>query len=239
MTPMSTGTNVVVFLHGIGATPESWTHQVDNLPTGFTGITPSVPGLGESDPPFSLAASAAEVRAILDEHGVVRAHLCGLSLGAMVVTRFAIDFPDRVASLVLSAGQVRPHPVLMRAQNAVIRLLPERLAAPPGMSKSTMTAVLRTVAVTDFRSELATITASTLVTCGAKDRPNLPAARTLANTIPNAELRIVSDAGHELNTEAPERFSAEVNAFYEGVRQGRTDSSATRSDSEAPVYEHE
>ncbi|QVQ52780.1 alpha/beta fold hydrolase [Spiractinospora alimapuensis] len=229
---MSTGPHVVVFLHGMGASPQSWSHQVDHLSTGFTGLTPQVPGLGASDPPFSVAASAAGVRDILDEHGVERAHLCGLSLGAMVATRFAIDHPDRVASLVLSGGQVRPNPTLMRVQAAVMRLLPQRIVAP-GMTKSTLMTVLRAVAAVDFRSELATITAPTLVLCGARDFANLPAARALAATIPDAEIRVIPRAGHELNVETPERFSAELNAFHARFRDDGADDATSEPDEHA------
>ena len=45
----------------------------------------------------------------LQDRGIDRMHLCGLSLGAMIATRFAIDHPQRVASLILSGSQVHPN----------------------------------------------------------------------------------------------------------------------------------
>lgn len=143
--------------------------------------------------------------------------ICGLSLGAMVATRFALDYPDRTASLTLSGGQVRPPRVLMGIQNAIMRVLPERAVAPPGMSKRTLLAVLTAVGATDFREDLSRISAPTLVMCESKDRPKLPAARQLAAAIPNAELQIVPGAGHEWNTQLPEEFSARLNRFLTRV----------------------
>lgn len=205
----------VVFLHGIGAGPDSWNAQIDALPAGFTGIAPTIAGLTDADDQeFSLTTAAAAVRDELDHRGVAQSHLCGLSLGGMVATRFAIDYPDRVASLVLSGSQVHPNLALMKVQNAIMRLLPTRLIAQPGMSKQRMLAVLRAVGQTDFRTELAQISAPTLVLCGLKDRPNIPAARELAAGITGAELQLVPDAGHEWNVQLAKEFSTRLNAFY-------------------------
>lgn len=205
----------VVFLHGIGAGPDSWNAQIDSLPEGFTGIAPRITGHTDAgNQEFSLASAAADVRDELDRRGIQRAHLCGLSLGGMVATRFAIDCPERVASLVLSGSQVHPNPVLMLVQNAIMRVLPARLVAPPWLSKQRMLTVLRTVGRTDFRAELAQVTAPTLVLCGLKDRPNLSAARELAAGITLAELQLVPGAGHEWNVHQAEEFSTRLNAFY-------------------------
>lgn len=212
---MAPEAQIVVFLHGIGAGPDSWTTQIDSLPGGFIGIAPRIAGLTDGDDEeFTLSTAAAAVREELDRRGVERAHLVGLSLGGMVATRFAIDYPERVASLVLSGSQVHPNPALMRVQNAIMRLLPARVVAQPGMSKQRMLTVLRAVAETDFRSELARLTVPTLVLCGLKDRPNLPAAKELATGITGAELQLVPGAGHEWNIHQPDEFSRRLNAFY-------------------------
>lgn len=79
----------------------------------------------------------------------------------------------------------------MGLQNAIMRMLPERLVAPAGMSKRTMLDIVTSVGDTDFTADLPRIAAPTLVMCGSKDRPNLPAARQLANAIPHADLQIV------------------------------------------------
>ena len=212
---MTSEAQTVVFLHGIGAGPDSWTAQIGALPEGFTGIAPTISGLTDADDQeFSLTVSAAAVRDEFDRRGVDRAHLCGLSLGGMIATRFAIDYPDRVASLVLSGSQVHPNPALMKVQNTIMRLLPARLVAQPGMSKQRMLAVLRAVGQTDFRAELAQISAPTLVLCGMKDRPNILAAKELAAGIAGAELQLVPGAGHEWNVQLAEEFSARLNTFY-------------------------
>lgn len=212
---MTSSTQTVVFLHGIGAGPDSWNTQIAGLPEGFIGIALRIAGLTDADGEgFSLSAAATAVRDELDRRGVERAHLCGLSLGGMVATRFVIDYPDRVSSLVLSGSQVHPNPALMRVQNAIMRVLPAKLVAQPGMSKQRMLAVLDAVGQTNFRSELSQIRVPTLVFCGEKDRANIPAARELAAGISGAELQLVPGAGHEWNMQQPDEFSIRLKDFY-------------------------
>ncbi|GAA3660161.1 alpha/beta fold hydrolase [Microbacterium marinilacus] len=204
----------IVFLHGLGVGPECWDAQIAALPAGFTPVVPRI--LPSDGRPFSLSRSVDELRGLLDAQGVGRAHLCGLSLGAVVATRFAAAHPDRVSSLTLSGGQVRPSPALMRLQRAIIALLPARLAAPAGVDKATMLQVLDAIAALDLRDDLPRITAPTLVLCGARDRPNLGAARELARGIPRAELQVVPGAGHEWNTQLPAEFTRRLGAFLRG-----------------------
>lgn len=209
----------VVFLHGIGTGPQSWEAQIAGLPPGYTGFAPAIAGTADGDPSFTLERAAADVVRRLDDRGADVVHVCGLSLGAMVAVQLTVDHPERVASLVLSGGQVRPPRALMAAQSVLMRLLPARLVAPDGTSKARVIAVLHEVARMDFRARLAGITVPTLVVCGSKDLPNLPAARALAAGIPGARLQIIDGARHEINTEDPDAFSAVLAQFLPAVRR--------------------
>lgn len=207
---------VVVFIHGLGDTPDAWAHQINALPTGFRGVTVDVPGLAPGAPitkEFTLTDAAEGILAELDRLEIESAHFCGLSLGAMIAFQIAVDHPERVRSLTLAAGQVKPPRVLMTIQNAIMRVLPAKMVSSEGVSKAQMLAVVNAVAKTDLSGKLASVAAPTLVFCGSKDRANLPAARTLASGIPDTELRIIDGAGHQSNTQAPERFSATFNEF--------------------------
>lgn len=206
----------VVFIHGLGDRPDAWEYQISELPTGFKGVAVEVPGLGEAAPVpvgFTLADAASDILSELDRLGIDDAHLCGLSLGAMIAFRIAIDHPERVRSLTLAAGQVKPPRALMAIQNAIMRMLPEKLVSPGGVSKGQMLAVVEAIAQTDLSGELASVVAPTLVLCGSRDRANLPAARAFAEGIADAELRIIDGAGHRSNAQKPERFSALLNEF--------------------------
>jgi 3-oxoadipate enol-lactonase len=61
-------------------------------------------GSGRSDLPaasFGVTDMAADAVAVLDDAGVSRAHVLGVSLGGMVAQELAIDHPERVGALVL------------------------------------------------------------------------------------------------------------------------------------------
>ncbi len=207
-----------MFLHGIGVGPNSWDAQIAALPEGYTGVAPQIRGLVNGDESvFTLASAAAVVISEFDQGRSEKVHLCGLSLGAMIAVQIAIEYPERVASLVLSGGQVHPPRALMMLQSALIRVLPTRLVAGDGTSKQRMLAVLAEVANIDFRPHLSRIQVPTLVLCGSKDIANLPAARALQAGIPNARLRIIAGGGHELNTQKPDEFNSEMAAFLREI----------------------
>jgi pimeloyl-ACP methyl ester carboxylesterase len=52
-------------------------------------------------PPYSGADLVADAAGVLDAYGVQRAHVVGLSMGGALAQLLALDFADRVASLVL------------------------------------------------------------------------------------------------------------------------------------------
>ena len=214
---MTTASRTVLFLPGLGAGVDPWAAQLRALPAGFTGWAPDLPLLDEAATPgrFTLERAASGLVRMLDERGLERVHVCGLSLGAMTATQLALDAPDRIASLVLSGSQVRPHPALMAVQRAVVRMLPERTARSMDLTKAQWLGALRVVAAADFRDRLPEIHAQTLVLCGSRDVANLPASRELAAALPHAELRIVPRAGHPWNVQLPDLFSRTIGEFYE------------------------
>ncbi|WP_017612454.1 alpha/beta fold hydrolase [Nocardiopsis salina] len=211
------GTEQVVFLHGLGAGPDSWDAELAALPDGFAGLAPRISGLSDDGAGlFTFATAAAEVVDGLDRRGIVRAHLCGLSIGAMLALWTALEYPERVASLVLSGGQVRPPTTALAVQTTIFRALPGRLVVPGGMDKHRFLAALEEVARVDFRGRLPEVGVAALVMCGSWDVVNLPAARTMAAGLPRAQLRIVPGGWHELNVGRPADFAAALHEFYRG-----------------------
>jgi pimeloyl-ACP methyl ester carboxylesterase len=96
----------LVLLHGGTGDPESyWSPQLPVLSQHFRLILTQYPGYGDEaggDAPFSIPSCAAHVCRLLDELGVERASLVGLSLGGAVSLQFALDYPARVRRLVLA-----------------------------------------------------------------------------------------------------------------------------------------
>ncbi len=71
-------------------------------------------GTGDSDRPlglWSMEGLAADVLAVLDDAGIERAHVLGVSMGGMIAQHFALAHPARVRSLALActhAGGLQP-----------------------------------------------------------------------------------------------------------------------------------
>lgn len=210
----------VVFLHGLGEGPGVWDVQRAALPSGFEGVAVDVFDGAGSDVAsgFSLEGAATRVVNELDRLGIEQAHVCGLSLGAIIALQLALDHPERVRSLTLAAGQVKPPRVLMAIQSAVMRVLPSSVFEKQGAAKEVMLPVSQAVGRVDFSARLASVSVPTLVLCGSKDRPNLPAARQLAQGIRDAQLHIIPGAGHQSHAQAPHEFSRALGAFLGGAK---------------------
>lgn len=203
-TPSESTPTPLVLLHGVGQAPMAWEDVVVQLYGSRQLLTPWVPGLRPTEKrvvPLAEAAAALDQQLMLE--GLEQVDLCGLSYGAMVATRLAADFPERVRRLVLIAGQVRPPRLLMRAQQTALRMVPASRLADAGVSKERLMEVLGAARDADLTDALPRIEAATLVLVGAKDKGNQPGARALADGIPAARLRVVQGAGHALNEEAP------------------------------------
>lgn len=210
---------LLVLLHGLGQTPQSWQDQVTELPAGFKAVAPWLKGMRPGrDEQFSVPTAADDVLALLNQNGVEQMSLVGVSLGAMVAMDAAIRAPQTVSHLVLAAGQVNPPRSVMRMQRLAFSLIPARRLAALGVEKKRFLQALDAAAQIDYRSQLGAITARTLVLVGSTDKANRPAAEDLAAGIPGARLEIVEGAGHQVNTDNPAVFNRLVYDFLaEGV----------------------
>jgi len=105
----STGTGPpVLLIHGLGLSGGAWWRTVAALAPRMRVITFDHRGIGRSEallPAFTTEAMADDAVAILDELGIERAHVYGLSLGGMVAQQLALRHPRRVRTLVLGATQ--------------------------------------------------------------------------------------------------------------------------------------
>lgn len=93
----------ILFLHGYPLDRTIWHHQVAAL-EGWRRIAPDFRGMGASDVPggeYSMGVYAADLAAVLDQLGVERAVLCGLSMGGYVAFEFIRRWRSRVRGLIL------------------------------------------------------------------------------------------------------------------------------------------
>jgi 3-oxoadipate enol-lactonase len=98
----------VLLIHGLGLSGGAWWRTVAALKPKLRVLTFDNRGIGRSEaltPAYTTEAMADDAIAVLDDVGIERVHVYGLSLGGMVAQQLALRHPHRIKSLVLGATQ--------------------------------------------------------------------------------------------------------------------------------------
>ena len=100
-----TDAEAVVFVEGLGYGAWMWGWQQPAVAdAGFETVVWDNRGTGRSstpEGPYTTSEMAADLEAVLADHGVRRAHVVGASMGGMVAQQYAIEY-DRAKSLALT-----------------------------------------------------------------------------------------------------------------------------------------
>ena len=94
----------VLLIMGLGYTLDMWYRTAPVLSQRYRTISFDNRGVGRSDVPtgpYLMQAMAADAAAVMDSAGVERAHVFGISMGGMIAQEFALQYPERVHSLIL------------------------------------------------------------------------------------------------------------------------------------------
>jgi 3-oxoadipate enol-lactonase len=238
----------VVLAHAIGLDHRMWASLAEALTPKRRVIAIDARGHGASPVPprpYSLAALADDVAALLDRLGIRRAHWVGLSMGGMIGQAFALRHPARLQRLVLANTTSTYGPGGAANWQARIKLVQEGglgairdavearyfsdafRKAHPDVVAVQMARFMETspqgylgccdaIAALDFSSDLARITAPTLVIAGSAD-VGTPVAmhETLAAGIPGARLAVIQGAAHLSAVERPQEFTDLVTEFLQ------------------------
>ncbi len=107
----------LVLVHGLAYDRAGWGGLPDLLAERFRVVLIDNRGVGESDAPegpYAVPQLAADVVAVLDDAGIERTNLFGVSLGGYIAQELALAYPERVAKLVLCStapGGPKAHPM--------------------------------------------------------------------------------------------------------------------------------
>jgi pimeloyl-ACP methyl ester carboxylesterase len=123
----------LVLAYGIGGNADLWDTNRDALAAHHRLVLWEPRGHARSDSPadparYSFARWVLDLAAVLDHLRIRRAHVGGLSLGAGIATRFALRFPGRVRSLLVTNSSsaaglpLSADHLLMRAQSIKVTL---------------------------------------------------------------------------------------------------------------------
>ena len=105
----------VVLLHAFPFNSNMWEPQIEALSERFRFITPDLKGFGGSDAPedesgYTMDSYADQVAGVLDELGLDKIVLAGLSMGGYIAFAFLRRHRDRVSALVLADTRAEADP---------------------------------------------------------------------------------------------------------------------------------
>lgn len=144
-------------------------------------------------------------------------HFCGLSLGGVLALQYAIEYPQKVSSLVLIGTQYVMPKRLLQFQNVMFYLMPKSVFQKMGFQKKEFISLCHSMIQLDFTQDLRKIHCPVLVLCGEEDKVNGQASVRLAEEIESAELVLISNAGHEVNKENPKELGKILTEFYKKI----------------------
>jgi len=96
----------VVFVHEFAGDCRSWEPQMRAFARRYRCIAFNARGWTPSEVPadvasYSQARARDDIRSVLDQLGIAKAHICGLSMGGFATLHFGLAYPERALSLVV------------------------------------------------------------------------------------------------------------------------------------------
>ncbi|HEV2987615.1 MAG TPA: alpha/beta fold hydrolase [Candidatus Angelobacter sp.] len=123
----------LLLIMGLGYPSAAWYRTRPTLSSKFRTIAFDNRGVGQSDMPpgpYPIAVMASDAAAVLDAAGVESAHVFGISMGGMIAQEFALQYPNRVRSLILGCTAAGG-PTAVRAEPEVTDMIMARGSMTP------------------------------------------------------------------------------------------------------------
>lgn len=204
-----------IFLHGLGQTDLDWKETVEFLGNREDIVCPNLSEwLSEREVSYFSLYKALE-QYMKQQNSPV--HFCGLSLGGVLALQYAIEYPQKVSSLVLIGTQYVMPKRLLQFQNVMFYLMPKSVFQKMGFQKKEFISLCHSMIQLDFTQDLRKIHCPVLVLCGEEDKVNWQASVRLAEEIESAALVLISNAGHEVNKENPKELGKILTEFYKKI----------------------
>ena len=232
----------VLFLHPVIATAEFWLPQLRAFASSRRCLALDAPGYdGRISKPLDPTDLGHRIAAFLDEREIDRVDVVGLSLGGMHAMYAMHVDPQRIGRVVLAdtspafgidpdawladwlaplnVGTTPAELVEASLDSIVHAPIPPAVRAPvieaaQKITEGGLRAASSTIAAHDMRGRLPTMEHEVLVVVGEHDGETPPEySVALAETLPNARLAVVPDAGHLSSLEQPDTFNALLEKF--------------------------
>ena len=201
-----------IFVHGSGHKATSWEKTISYMTNNEDIVCPNLSSILEGKEASYEHLYSSFVKYCNEFDGQI--HLCGLSLGGILALNFALDFPQKVKTLVLIGTPYKVPKVAFSFQNIIFRFLPKSIFETMAFDKKNTFALGDTMKNLDFSDRVKNIKCPTLILCGKKDSANMKSADYLSQSIRSAELKIIENTGHVVNEENPKALADILNEYY-------------------------
>ncbi len=201
-----------ILVHGSGHKATSWNKTISYMTINEDIVCPNLSSiLGGKEASYENLYSSF-VKYCNEIDGQI--HLCGLSLGGILALNFALDFPQKVKTLVLIGTPYTVPKVAFSLQNLIFRFFPKSIFETMAFDKKNTFALGNTMKNLDFSGRVKDIKCPTLILCGKKDSANIKSAYYLSQNIKNSELKAIDNTGHVVNEENPKVLAIILNEYY-------------------------
>lgn len=246
------GRTPLVLIPGYADSWRSFELVLEHLPASVHAFAITQRGHGDAGKPasgYQTQDFVSDLVQFIERMGLEHCVLVGGSSGGLVARTLAIDFPERVAGLVLAGSPFRPreNAAIRAAFDSTISTLVDPVSedfvrefqlgtvAQPVPSQFLRTIVeealrvparvwreaLQGLLADHSDLELARIQCPSLVLWGDADALlDRTDQEQLARAIPGARLKVYAGAGHALYWEEPERVAADLAAFVGQIGEG-------------------
>lgn len=234
----------LVFVHSIGTDQRIWDGVLPYLADDFRLLRYDLRGHGLSDAPpapYSIGDHVADLAGLMRHLQIEAAIVIGISLGGLVAMGYAAAHPQHVNALVLcdtsskigtaAMWNERIDTLRQKGMDSMTEAILGRWFSPgyinqyPAEYRGYCNMLTRTSLIgytasceairdADLTETARTITAKTLVLCGADDKSTPPeVGRALAETLPHARFAVVEGAAHLPCIDQSERFASVIKPF--------------------------
>ena len=206
-----------ILIHGLGHKATSWNKTISYMTNNEAIVCPNLSSILEGKEASYENLYSSFVKYCNEIDGQI--HLCGLSLGGVLALNFALDFPQKVKTLVLIGTPYKIPKAAFRFQNIIFRFFPKSVYETMAFDKKDTFALINTMKDLDFSNGVKNIECPALILCGKEDSANIKSAHYLSQNIKSAELKIIENTGHVVNEENPKALAEILNKFYLQVEE--------------------
>lgn len=240
---------VVILSHSLASSFIMWESQLKALEPQYRVLRYDIRGHGGSDvtpAPYSLELLAQDAIGLLDALGIEKVHWVGISLGGMIGQSIALNYHDRLLSLVLcdttamipeEAQSIWEERIKRARENGLNVLLDEtmeRWFSPNFLEKSPPILSLikkqflatpvegyigcaEAVRRINYLDQLSRIKIPTLIIVGEDDIGTpVSASEAIHKRINDSRLVVIPSARHLSNIEKPQEFNSALLNFLKG-----------------------